>query len=109
MPRAKGAARPLLNAPPFQPLERDFAFLVDSSVPADKLTKAAKSADKTLITDAKVFDLFQGGSLPDGKKSIAFSVTIQPRERTLTDQEIEALTAKVVAAVNKATGGELRK
>ena len=109
MPRAKGTARPLLNAAPFQPLERDFAFLVDANVAADKLTKAARSADKALITDAKVFDLFQGGSLPEGKKSIAFSITIQPRERTLTDQEIEALSAKVVAAVNKATGGELRK
>lgn len=109
LPRSKGTARPLLNAAPFQPLERDFAFLVDASVAADKLTKAAKGADKALITDAKVFDLFQGGSLPAGKKSIAFSVTIQPRERTLTDQEIEALSAKVVAAVNKATGGELRK
>jgi len=109
MARSKGTARPLLNASPFQPLERDFAFLVDATVPADKLTKAAKSADKALITEAKVFDLFQGGALPEGKKSIAFSVTIQPRERTLTDQEIEALSAKVVAAVNKATGGELRK
>jgi phenylalanyl-tRNA synthetase beta chain len=109
MPRSKGTARPLLNAAPFQPLERDFAFLVDAQVPADKLTKAAKSADKALITETKVFDLFQGGSLPEGKKSIAISVTIQPRERTLTDQEIEALSAKVVAAVNKATGGELRK
>lgn len=109
MPRVKGTARPLLNAAPFQPLERDFAFLVDTQVAADKLTKAARSADKALITDARVFDLFQGGSLPEGKKSIAFSITIQPRERTLTDQEIEALSAKVVAAVNKATGGELRK
>jgi phenylalanyl-tRNA synthetase beta chain len=109
MPRAKGAARPLLNASPFQPLERDFAFVVDATVPADKLTRAAKSADKALITEAKVFDLFQGGALPEGKKSIAFSVTIQPRERTLTDQEIEALSARIVAAVNKATGGELRK
>ena len=109
MARSKGTARPLLNAPPFQPLERDFAFLVDAAVPADKLTKAAKSADKALITEAKVFDLFQGGTLPEGKKSIAFSVTIQPRDRTLTDQEIESLSAKIVAAVNKATGGELRK
>jgi len=107
--RSKGAARPLLNASSFQPLERDFAFLVDATVAADKLTRAAKSADKTLITEAKVFDLFQGGALPEGKKSIAFSVTIQPRERTLTDQEIETLSAKIVAAVNKATGGELRK
>jgi len=109
LPRSKGPARSLLDASPFQPLERDFAFLVDATVPADKLTRAAKSADKGLITDAKVFDLFQGGALPEGKKSIAFSVTIQPRERTLTDQEIEALSAKIVAAVNKATGGELRK
>ncbi|HET6161541.1 MAG TPA: phenylalanine--tRNA ligase subunit beta [Dongiaceae bacterium] len=109
MARSKGAARPLLNASLFQPLERDFAFLVDAAVSADKLTRAARSADKALITEAKVFDLFQGGTLPDGKKSIAFSVTIQPRERTLTDQEIEALSAKIVAAVNKATGGELRK
>jgi phenylalanyl-tRNA synthetase beta chain len=109
MPRSKGPARPLLDASPFQPLERDFAFLVDAAVPADKLTRAARSADKALITEAKVFDLFQGGTLPDGKKSIAFSVTIQPRERTLTDQEIEALSARIVAAVNKATGGELRK
>ncbi len=108
-PRSKGTARPLLDASPFQPLERDFAFVVDARVPADKLTKAAKSADKALISDAKVFDLFQGGALPEGKKSIAFSVTIQPRERTLTDQEIEALSAKIVSAVNKATGGELRK
>jgi phenylalanyl-tRNA synthetase beta chain len=109
MPRSKGSARPLLNAPPFQPLERDFAFVVDATVAADKLTRAARNADKALITDVKVFDLFQGGTLPAGKKSIAFSVTIQPRERTLTDQEIEALSAKVVSAVNKATGGELRK
>jgi phenylalanyl-tRNA synthetase beta chain len=109
MPRSKGSARPLLDASPFQPLERDFAFLVDATVPADKLTRAARSADKALITEARVFDLFQGGTLPMGKKSIAFSVTIQPRERTLTDQEIEALSAKIVAAVNKATGGELRK
>jgi len=107
--RSKGTARPLLNAPPFQPLERDFAFVVDATVPADKLTRAAKSADKALVTDARVFDLFQGGALPEGKKSIAFSVTIQPRERTLTDQEIDALSARIVAAVNKATGGELRK
>lgn len=108
-PRAKGAARPLLNASLFQPLERDFAFIVDATVPADKLAKAAKGADKALITEVKLFDLFAGGSLPEGKKSVALSVTMQPRDKTLTDTEIEAVSAKVVAAVNKATGGELRK
>lgn len=108
-PRAKGTARPLLNASPLQPLERDFAFIVEASVPAEKLVKAAKGADKALITEVKLFDLFQGGSLPAGKKSLALSVTLQPRDKTLTDAEIEAVAAKIVAAVNKATGGELRK
>ncbi|MBI2255791.1 MAG: phenylalanine--tRNA ligase subunit beta [Proteobacteria bacterium] len=108
-PRSKGTARPMLNASALQPLERDFAFIVDASVAAEKLVKAAKGADKALITEVKLFDLFQGGSLPDGKKSLALSVTLQPRDKTLTDAEIEALSAKVVAAVNKATGGELRK
>lgn len=108
-PRAKGTARPLLNASPLQPLERDFAFIVDASVPAEKLVKAAKGADKALVTDVRLFDLFQGGSLPEGKKSLALSVTLQPRDKTLTDAEIEAIGVKIVSAVNKATGGELRK
>lgn len=109
MPRSKGTARPLLNASPFQPLERDFAFIVDASVAAEKLVKAAKGADKVLVTEVKLFDIFAGGSLPADKKSVALSVVLQPREKTLTDAEIEAVSAKIVAAVNKATGGELRK
>lgn len=109
MPRSKGTARPLLNASAFQPVERDFAFIVDATVAAEKLVKAAKGADKALITEVKLFDIFQGGSLAEGKKSVALSVVLQPREKTLTDAEIEAVSAKIVAAVNKATGGELRK
>lgn len=108
LPRSKGTARPLLNASPFQPVERDFAFVVDAKVPADKLIKAAKGADKALITDVKLFDVFSGGALGTDQKSIALSVTLQPKDKTLTDQEIEAAAAKVVAAVNKATGGTLR-
>lgn len=108
LPRSKGTARPLLNASPFQPVERDFAFVVDAKVPADKLIKAAKGADKALITEVKLFDIFSGGSLGADQKSIALSVTLQPKDKTLTDQEIEAAAAKVVAAVNKATGGTLR-
>jgi phenylalanyl-tRNA synthetase beta chain len=106
--RSKGTARPLLNASPFQPVERDFAFVVDAKVAADKLIKAAKGADKALITEVKLFDVFSGGSLDVDKKSIAFSVTLQPKDKTLTDQEIDAAAAKIVAAVNKATGGVLR-
>jgi len=109
MPRQKGTARPLLDASAFQPLARDFAFVVASDVAAEKLIKAAKGADKALITEVSIFDVFEGGSLGVGRKSIALSVTLQPREKTLTDAEIEAVSAKIVAAVNKATGGELRK
>jgi len=109
MPRAKGTGRPLLDASPFQPVARDFAFVVSRDVSAEKLIKAAKGADKALITEVSVFDVFEGGSMGEGKKSIALAVTLQPREKTLTDAEIEGVSAKIVSAVNKATGGELRK
>ncbi|HEY4634971.1 MAG TPA: hypothetical protein VIG92_00280, partial [Rhodospirillales bacterium] len=69
---------------------------------------AARAADKTLIQDVSLFDLFQGGNLGQGKKSLAFAVTLQPTARTLTDQEIEAVAEKVVASVKQATGGVLR-
>jgi phenylalanyl-tRNA synthetase beta chain len=83
--------------------------VVASDVSAEKLIKAAKQADKALITEVSIFDVFEGGSLGEGKKSVALSVTLQPREKTLTDAEIEGVSSKIVAAVNKATGGELRK
>jgi phenylalanyl-tRNA synthetase beta chain len=108
LPRDRGAARPLLRASPFQPVERDFAFVVDESVPADRLVRAAKGADKALIADVGVFDVYSGPAIGANKKSVALSVTLQPMERTLTDAEIEAVGAKIVAAVTKATGGELR-
>lgn len=108
-PKAKPTrARALLKPSPFQPLERDFAFTVATSVAADALVKAARGADKGLIVDAGVFDVYEGATLPEGQKSVAISVTLQPQERTLTDAEIEAVSAKVVAAIEKATGGTLR-
>jgi len=108
-PRAKaGPGRPLLKVSPFQPIERDFAFVVAAETPAEKLVRAAKGADKALITHVAVFDQFEGAALGEGRKSIALSVTLQPTERTLTEAEIEAVGAKIVAAVNKATGGTLR-
>jgi phenylalanyl-tRNA synthetase beta chain len=108
-PRAKaGTARPLLKASPFQPIERDFAFVVASDVAAEKLVRAARGADKALITSVAVFDQFAGKALGEGKKSIAISVTLQPVDHTLSDAEIEAVGARIVAAVNKATGGTLR-
>jgi phenylalanyl-tRNA synthetase beta chain len=104
----KSAARPHLRLSPFQPVERDFAFVLDRGVPADAVLGAARAADKTLIAEVRVFDLFVGGNLGSDKKSLAINVTLQPMDRTLTDPEIEAVSAKVVASVEKATGGTLR-
>ncbi len=101
-------ARPPLKVSALQAIERDFAFLLDSSVAADAVVRAARGADRALITDVSVFDLFAGQGVGEGKKSLAIQVTLQPTERTLTDAEIEAVADKIVAAVTKATGGTLR-
>ena len=103
--KQKGATRPPLVISDLMPLSRDFAFVVDDAVEADKLVKAAKSADKALIADVSVFDIYK---LEGGKTSLAIEVTLQPKDKTLTEPEIEAVSAKIVQAVNKATGGTLR-
>ena len=92
----------------FMPLERDFAFVVDRAVKAGDILRAAQGADRALIAGADVFDVYEGTGVPEGKKSVAVSVTLQPREKTLTDAEIEAVAAKVVAEVSKKTGAALR-
>lgn len=108
-PKAKPTkARPLLNASAFQPVERDFAFLVDADVAAERLVRAARGADPSLIADVRVFDVYQGDRLPEGRKSVAVCVTLQPTERTLTDDDIESAGRAVVGAVSRATGATLR-
>jgi phenylalanyl-tRNA synthetase beta chain len=108
-PRAKGGkTRPLLKPSPFQPLGRDFAFVIDAEVTADSLIRAAKGADKALITDVRLFDIYEGEGVGEGKKSVAIAVTLQPTERTLTDEDIEKVSTSIVAAVVKQTGGVLR-
>ncbi|HXF87061.1 MAG TPA: phenylalanine--tRNA ligase subunit beta [Xanthobacteraceae bacterium] len=107
--RAKATrAKPVLELSPFQPVRRDFAFVVERSVRAGDLVRAAQGADRKLITGVTVFDVYEGEGIAPGKKSIAIAVTIQPREKTMTDQEIDALAAKIVAEVSKRTGGTLR-
>jgi phenylalanyl-tRNA synthetase beta chain len=101
-------ARPVLELSPFQPVERDFAFVVDRAVKAADIVRAAQSVDRKLITNVNVFDVYEGAGIDPGKKSIAIAVTLQPRDRTLTDQEIDAVAAKIVAEVSKKTGGALR-
>src|SRR5690606_15067727 len=108
-PKAKATrTKPRLDISPLQAVKRDFAFVVDADVQAAKLTRAAASADKKLITGVRVFDLFEGAALGEGKKSLAIEVAIQPVEKTLTDEDFEALAAKIVENVAKQTGGVLR-
>ena len=108
-PKAKATrARPALELSPLQPVERDFAFVVDRTVNAADVLRAAQSADRKLITNVAVFDVYEGGGIEPGKKSIAISVTLQPREKTLTDAEIDAVAGKIVAEVGKRTRGALR-
>jgi len=108
-PKAKATrARPALELSPFQPVERDFAFVVDRTVKAADILRATQSVDRKLITNVTVFDVYEGEGIEPGKKSIAIAVTLQPREKTMTDAEIEAVAAKIVAEVGKRTGGVLR-
>lgn len=101
-------AKPLLKSSQFQPLERDFAFVLDAGIAADAVIRAAKNADKALIGEVAVFDVYEGPNVGEGKKSIAITVTLQPTEKTMTDEEIEAVAKKIVDGVVKATGGTLR-
>lgn len=108
LPRKIGATRPALKISDLQAVERDFAFVVDADVDALTLVNAAMGADKVLIEDVRVFDEFIGGSLGEGKKSLALTVRLQPRDQTLKDADIEAVGARVIASVTKVTGGVLR-
>ncbi|WP_273726181.1 phenylalanine--tRNA ligase subunit beta [Brucella gallinifaecis] len=108
-PKAKATrTKPALNLSQFQSLKRDYAFVVDADVEAGNVVKAVSSADKKLIVGVQVFDVFSGASLGEGKKSIAVEVLLQPQDRTLTDDDLEALSKQIVANVTKQTGGILR-
>ncbi|QFT91810.1 Phenylalanine--tRNA ligase beta subunit [Roseovarius sp. THAF9] len=107
-PRKAGANRGAMKISDLQAVERDFAFVVDADVEALTLVNAAAGADKSLIEDVRVFDEFIGGSLGEGKKSLALTVRLQPTDKTLKDADIEAVSAKIVEKVTKATGGTLR-
>jgi phenylalanyl-tRNA synthetase beta chain len=108
-PKAKPTrAKPLLELSPFQPVTRDFAFVVDAKIKAADIVRAALSVDKKLIVGVTLFDVYEGTGIEPGKKSIAIAVTMQPRDKTMTDAEIDALGSRIVAEVGKKTGGVLR-
>jgi phenylalanyl-tRNA synthetase beta chain len=106
--RKKGPRKELLKPSPFQPVFRDFAFIVDEKLETEKLVRAIRGAERALITAVDIFDVYTGKGIEPGKKSIALGVTIQPVEKTLTDTEINALSQKIVEAVQKQAGGVLR-
>jgi phenylalanyl-tRNA synthetase beta chain len=108
LPKVATATRGAVEMAEYQAVERDFAFVVGAEVEAAVLVNAAAGADKALIEDVRVFDEFVGGSLGEGRKSIAVTVRLQPSDRTLTEEEIEAVAAKIVEKVTKASGGTLR-
>ncbi len=104
-----GKGRKKLELSPLQPLDKDLAFVVDKTVKAADIIAAAKNADREYITDVRLFDIYEGENLPSGKKSVAIAFTMQPKDKTFTDQEIETMMNKVIVDVSKKTGGELRK
>jgi phenylalanyl-tRNA synthetase beta chain len=105
-PKRRKKAAPVL--PPFQPIRRDFAFLIPAATPADALIRAAKGAERNFVTGVALFDRYSGKGVPEGQVSLGIAVTIQPVDKTLTEQELDAISDKVIAAVGKATGGILR-
>ncbi len=111
IPEAKkgksGTARSLLKASPYQPVERDFAFVTDTTVSAETVLKAVRNAERDLVTNIGLFDVYEGPNVGEGKKSVAITVTLQSKDATLTDDQIEAVAKKIVAAVEK-VGGQLR-
>jgi phenylalanyl-tRNA synthetase beta chain len=107
-PKSKGKARSAFAPSPYPAVERDFAFVVDTKVAADDVLKAARNVDRQLIEHASLFDVYEGKGVAEGKKSLAIAVRLQPKDKTLTDPEIEAVAQKIVAAVTKATGASLR-
>jgi phenylalanyl-tRNA synthetase beta chain len=111
IPEAKAKAtraKPVLELSQFQPVTRDFAFVVDRAIKAGDIVRTAQAVDRKLIAGVNVFDVYEGQGIEHGKKSVAIAVTIQPREKTMTDQEIDALGAKIVAEVGRRQGGVLR-
>ena len=111
LPAAKARptkAKSKLDLSDFMPVSRDFAFIVDRTVAAGDIVKAARSADRALVSDVSVFDIYEGRGVAEGAKSVAIAVTLQPREKTLTDVEIDSVSARIVADVGKKTGAVLR-
>lgn len=106
--RKQGTAKKLLAISPFQPVSKDFAFIIEDDAKADDIVRAAKSADKKLISNVTVFDIYRGQGVDDGKKSVAITVTLQPSDKTLSEKEMEDTMNKIIDTVQQKTGSTLR-
>jgi phenylalanyl-tRNA synthetase beta chain len=107
LPKSKGTAKPSLDLPELMPVRRDFAFLYPKAESADALLKAVGGAERALITATHLFDVYEGAGVPAGQRSLGIEVTLQPRDKTLTDEDIDAVSRKIVAAAEK-KGATLR-
>jgi len=101
-------SRGVIEVSAYQPVRRDFAFVVDRAVKAADILKAAQGVDRKLVTGVSAFDVYEGKGVPEGHKSVAIEIVLQPQERTLTDSEIDAIGGRIVAEVAKKTGAILR-
>ena len=111
LPKSRGKpskTRPILNRAQLTSIQRDFAFIVNEDIKAGEIIRRVLATDKTYITDAAIFDVYRDDKIGDGKKSVAIEVTIQPKEESLRDDEIEAISQKIIQSVSKGTGGILR-
>ena len=108
IPEPKRRKKSAPDLSPFQPVRRDFAFLAAHDVPVEAILRAAKGAERNLITGVSLFDIYEGDKLPEGQKSVGIEIVIQPKDASLTDAQLEAVSEKVIAAVAKATGASLR-
>ena len=110
LPKARaGKARPMLEPLPYPPVDRDFAFVVADTVRAGDLIDAVRGADRRLIREIRLFDVYAGTGIPQGHKSLAVAVRLQAPDRTLVETDIETVAQRIVAAANKATGAVLRQ
>ena len=109
MGKKQKSSKPLLELSSFQPVNRDYAFIVDEGVLSEDVIQAVRSAERSLIVDVSLFDVYRGEGIEKGKKSLAFAVILQPIEATMTDEEIDKISLKIVESVNKKTNGTLRQ
>jgi phenylalanyl-tRNA synthetase beta chain len=109
LPKSRASrARPALEALPYPPVDRDFAFVVDAALPAEELLRAVRAAERGLLREVRLFDVYEGRGIPEGRKSLAVAVRLQAPDRTLAEAEIEAVAERIVAGVVAATGAMLR-